>query len=253
MRSCLGSNLCLVVLTPTAWNGLEIRLTLAAKCVPKGDCERGREMNLHGGVQIAGRVVWGEEVTYQHVEVDEAGDYRVMVFKTNKDEYERAVNSFIPRPSDPDFNIDVKVNARLDDDIVNEGELQELRKIVKEWVESREVLDADAGSDGSHVPPPSEDDKNDAGSDEGPFTGRPHKDGGVNGDLLVEKNAGVSAADASGTVGHPPSAAGAGAKMPPGGFSTCGGGDNAAPATARLYPKEGVGVGSRESPGGAHP
>lgn len=210
-------------------------------------------MNLHGGVQIAGRVVWGEELTYLHVEVDEAGDYWAMVFKTNKDEYERAVTSYIPTPSEPDFNIGVNVDARLDDDAVTEGELQELTKVVEEWVESREVLDVDAGSVRSDVPPPSEDEKNDAGSNSGPSAGQPHKDDGVNRDPQVDEDASASAADACGTIGRPSSAADVGAQVRPRGSSPCGGGDDAAPATARRSPGEGVGVGSRQSSGGALP
>lgn len=48
----------------TASDGLQVRLALEAECVPKADGKRGRALNLHRGVQIAGRVVWGEELTY---------------------------------------------------------------------------------------------------------------------------------------------------------------------------------------------
>ena len=66
--------------------------------------EDGRKMNagvLHGGKQKDGRAAWSKELAYLHAEVDEAGDCWAKLFKTNKDEDNRATTLHSPEEGEP--------------------------------------------------------------------------------------------------------------------------------------------------------
>lgn len=80
-------------------DGVQVRMGLEADCMdllPSG--KRASETILHGGVLVAGRKVWAEELTYLHVYVDEAGDHWARLFKTNQDEDNRATITSPPPP-----------------------------------------------------------------------------------------------------------------------------------------------------------
>lgn len=176
--------------------------------------------------------------------MDEASEYWAIVFKTNQDGYEKAVTYFIPTPSDFDLNIVVKLDARIEDDVVTEGELQELRQVVYERVESKEVLEVDTGSGGFDVPPPAEDKKNDAGSDGGPSAAQPHKDSGVNGGPSSRINYRRQCCRCQRHRRPPVVGSCSGRLTAPVGCSPSGGGGDAAPATARRSPGEWIVAGS---------
>lgn len=93
----------LVLYVTSGTRDTQIRLGLEADCMPytknsKGQDKRVSESALHGGVKMAGRVVFAEELTYIHVWVDEAGDHWAKLFMTNQDEETSTRAAITPLP-----------------------------------------------------------------------------------------------------------------------------------------------------------
>ncbi|KAK1857898.1 hypothetical protein I4F81_000512 [Pyropia yezoensis] len=194
---------------------------LEADCMdllPSG--KRASETILHGGVLVAGRKVWAEELTCLHVYVDEAGDHWARLFKTNQDEDNRATITSPPPPVTPRYTLPVHIDALTDNEPVSDAELQALKVMVQEWVEARksvaEVVDLDA------------DDEPPAGNEDGAGGGGRR----------------TGAQPAAGTGGGPPPAVRTGAQQDAGTggrSSHVGGGGTGVPAA-------GVGGGGRGGP-----
>lgn len=108
----------------------------------KGQQRRVSEAALHGGVRMAGRVVFAEELTYIHVSVDDAGDHWARLFETNQND-NTATRAAITRPPTPqpsNIKLGVNIDALTPDAPVSVEELKELRELVQDWVEMREAV-----------------------------------------------------------------------------------------------------------------
>lgn len=125
--------------------------------------KRVSESSLHGGVLVAGRIVWTSELTYLHVEVEEATEQWGQIFKTSHEDDGRATISKAPAAvRQSNHALGANVDALTEDKPITAKELNDLRDAFSSWVAERkaaisaDVVDLDveeAPDDGDEAPP----------------------------------------------------------------------------------------------------
>ncbi|KAK1862088.1 hypothetical protein I4F81_004664 [Pyropia yezoensis] len=105
----------------------KIRMPLEADCLkPTAGGKRVSEATLHGGVLVAGRVVWASELSYLHVEV--ATEQLSKFFETNHEDIDRAtISNAPPEVTQSKLILGANVDALTEDEPITPEELIKLR------------------------------------------------------------------------------------------------------------------------------
>ncbi|KAK1867601.1 hypothetical protein I4F81_010107 [Pyropia yezoensis] len=113
----------------------KIRMPLEADCLkPTAGGKRVSEATLHGGVLVAGRVVWASELRFLHVEVDEATEQWSKIFRTNHEDDDRAtISSAPPEVTQSKLILGANVDVLTEDEPITPEELTKLRDDVSKW------------------------------------------------------------------------------------------------------------------------